>query len=117
MTWRGRWKTRPTRRPTPLGLPDAIMLRPTIIAIFDTVKDEIIIATPVWPDARVDAKAAFARAQERLAEAVADLEKPAAPTPPAPEDPAGPCAGGIQHDAGGIPRRGGTRQGVYRRRR
>jgi anthranilate synthase component 1 len=76
----------PNPPPDTLGLPDAIMLRPTIIAIFDTVKDEIIIATPVWPDARVDAKAAFARAQERLAEAVADLEKPAAPTPPAPED-------------------------------
>ena len=76
----------PNPPPDTLGLPDAIMLRPTIIAIFDTVKDEIIIATPVWPDVKVDAKAAFARAQERLAEAVSDLEKPAAPSPPAPND-------------------------------
>ncbi|HJR57657.1 MAG TPA: anthranilate synthase component I [Rhizomicrobium sp.] len=76
----------PNPPPDTLGLPDAIMLRPTIIAIFDTVKDEIIIATPVWPDGHVDAKAAFARAQERLAEAVADLEKPESPTPPAPDD-------------------------------
>src|SRR3954470_21094353 len=71
----------PNPPPDTLGLPDAIMLRPTIIAIFDTVKDEIIIATPVWPDAKVEAKAAYVRAQERLAEAVSDLEKPAPPTP------------------------------------
>src|SRR3954469_2865984 len=66
----------PNPPPDTLGLPDAILLRPTIIAIFDTVKDEIIVATPVWPDAKVEAKAAYARAQERLAEAVSDLEKP-----------------------------------------
>src|SRR6185503_10785583 len=75
----------PNPPPDTLGLPDAIMLRPTIIAIFDTVKDEIIIATPVWPDAKVEAKAAFARAQERLAETVAVLERPAPPTPPVPD--------------------------------
>jgi anthranilate synthase component 1 len=76
----------PNPPPDTLGLPDAIMLRPTIVAIFDTVKDEIIIATPAWPDAKVEAKAAFARAQERLAEAVTELEKPAPPTPPVPAD-------------------------------
>ena len=76
----------PNPPPDTLGLPDAIMLRPTIVAIFDTVKDEIIIATPVWPEAKVDAKAAFARAQERLAEAVTELEKPPPPAPPVPDD-------------------------------
>ncbi len=76
----------PNPPPDTLGLPDAIMLRPTIIAIFDTVKDEIIIATPVWPDARVDAKAAHARAQERLDETVAELERPAPAAPPVPDD-------------------------------
>jgi anthranilate synthase component 1 len=76
----------PNPPPDTLGLPDAIMLRPTIIAIFDTVKDEIIIATPVWPDAKVDARAAFARAQERLAETVTELERPTPPAPPVPDD-------------------------------
>ena len=74
----------PNPPPDTLSLPDAIMLRPTIVAIFDTVKDEIIIATPVWPDAKVDAKAAFARAQERLNEAVIAIECPAPAVPPAP---------------------------------
>ena len=58
-----------------LGLPDAILLRPTITAIFDTVKDEILVVTPVWPDTRTDAKAAYARATARLDEALAELDK------------------------------------------
>ncbi len=76
----------PNPPPDTLGLPDAIMLRPTIVAIFDTVKDEIIIATPVWPDAKVDAKAAHARAQARLDEAVAEMERPAPQTASVPGD-------------------------------
>ena len=70
----------PNPPPDTLGLPDAILLRPTITAIFDSVKDEIIVITPVWPDKSVDAKAAYARATERLNEAVAELERPAPPS-------------------------------------
>ena len=76
----------PNPPPDTLGLPDAILLRPTIIAIFDSVKDEIIVATPVWPDAGVDAKAAHARGVARLDEAVAALEGPAPHPVPAPAD-------------------------------
>ena len=42
----------PSPPPDTLGLPDAILLRPTITAIFDNVRDEIIVVTPVWPDAK-----------------------------------------------------------------
>jgi anthranilate synthase component 1 len=76
----------PNPPPDTLGLPDAILLRPTITAIFDSVKDEIIVITPVWHDAKVDAKAAYARATARLDEAVAALEGPPGPTAPAPHD-------------------------------
>ncbi|MEJ0041763.1 MAG: anthranilate synthase component I [Rhizomicrobium sp.] len=72
--------------PDPLGLPDAILLRPTITAIFDTVRDEILITTPVWPQKGVDARAAYARACERLQDAIGDLERPAPASPPVPED-------------------------------
>ena len=75
----------PSPPPDTLGLPDAILLRPTITAIFDSVKDEIILITPVWPDKNVDAKAAHARAAQRLEDAVAALE---APAPPSAEVPA-----------------------------
>ncbi|HJW41044.1 MAG TPA: anthranilate synthase component I [Rhizomicrobium sp.] len=72
--------------PDPLGLPDAILLRPTITAIFDNVRDEILITTPVWPQAGVDTRAAYARACERLQDAIGDLERPAPASPPVPDN-------------------------------
>ncbi|HUF45950.1 MAG TPA: anthranilate synthase component I, partial [Aestuariivirgaceae bacterium] len=39
----------PAVNPDPLGLPDAILVRPTIMAIFDSVKDEVTLVTPVYP--------------------------------------------------------------------
>jgi anthranilate synthase component 1 len=71
----------PNVPPDTLGLPDAILVRPTITAIFDTVRDEILIVTPVWPENGLDARAAYARACERLNDAVADLERPAPASP------------------------------------
>ena len=35
-----------------------------------------MVVTPVWPEAGVDARAAYARASERIEDAVADLERP-----------------------------------------
>ncbi len=76
----------PNVPPDPLGLPDAILIRPTITTVFDTVRDEIMIVTPVWPQKGVDARAAYARACERLQDTVDDLERPAPAAAPPPED-------------------------------
>jgi anthranilate synthase component 1 len=83
-----------------LALPDAILLRPTITAVFDNVRDEILVVTPVWPQAGVDARAAYATACERLMDAVGDLERPAPATPAASADlPANsPVESNISHD-------------------
>jgi anthranilate synthase component 1 len=62
-----------------LGLPEAIMLRATITAIFDNIRDEIIVVTPVFPDKTLPARAAYARATERLERVVADLERTGLP--------------------------------------
>jgi anthranilate synthase component I len=70
--------------PDPLNLPDAILLRPTITAIFDNVRDEILIVSPVWPEKGLDARAAYARASERLMDVIADLERPV-PAMPSPD--------------------------------
>ena len=75
----------PNPPPDTLGLHDAILLRPTILAIFDSVKDEIIVITPVWPG-DAPARAAYESAVARLEEAVAALEGPAPAPPPAPDD-------------------------------
>ncbi len=72
-------------QPDPLSLPDAILIRPTITAIFDTVKDEILVVSPVWPEKGLDARAAYARACERVQDTVSDLERPL-PVRPAPRD-------------------------------
>jgi len=50
-----------------LGVPDAILIRPTLIVIFDSVKDEMVLVTPVRPVRGVSARAAYEAAQERLA--------------------------------------------------
>jgi anthranilate synthase component 1 len=66
----------PPENPDPIGIPDAIMLRPTLIVVFDAVKDSITVVTPVRPEPGVDAKAALARATERLGQIVDALDRP-----------------------------------------
>ncbi len=56
----------PANKPDPIGIPDAVMLRPTLIVIFDTVKDVMTIVTPVRPESGVHARKALAQAVERL---------------------------------------------------
>lgn len=58
-----------------LGVPDALFVRPTVIAIFDSVRDMVTIVTPVWPEPGVNARQAYARACERLADSVADFDR------------------------------------------
>jgi anthranilate synthase component 1 len=65
----------PDKNPDPIGLPDAIMVRPTLICIFDRLEDNVALVTPVWPQAGVSAGAAYEAAQERLADAEADFER------------------------------------------
>jgi anthranilate synthase component 1 len=66
----------PPPKPDPIKIPDAIMMRPTVIVIFDAVKDAVIVVTPVRPEKGVSAKAAQARATERLSAVVERLERP-----------------------------------------
>lgn len=58
-----------------LGVPDGLFVRPTIIAVFDSVKDEVTIITPVRPEAGINARAAYARAGERLGDIVNDFDR------------------------------------------
>jgi anthranilate synthase component 1 len=66
----------PAPNPDPIGLPDAVVVRPTIVVVFDAVKDTITVVTPVRPEKSVSAKTALARATERLAVVVDALDKP-----------------------------------------
>jgi len=62
--------------PDPIGIPDAVLVRPTIIVVFDAVKDSITVVTPVRPEKSVDAKSALRRAVERLNSVVESLDRP-----------------------------------------
>ncbi len=65
----------PDTNPDMLGLPDAMFLRPTVMAIFDAVEDSVFVITPVWPQDGIDARTAYEAACERLAEVAADFER------------------------------------------
>jgi len=62
--------------PDRIGIPDAILVRPTLVIVFDAVEDTITIVTPVRPLPGVNAKAALARAVERLSAVVDALDRP-----------------------------------------
>ncbi|MDB5464075.1 MAG: trpE [Phenylobacterium sp.] len=66
----------PDVNPDPLDLPDGVMTRPSIVAIFDAIAQEIILVTPARPNG-TGAREAYAAAQERLQAVMADLKRPA----------------------------------------
>ena len=65
----------PDVNPDPLGLPDALMLRPSVVAVLDGVKGEVIVVAPAWAGSGLPARAAYAQAAERVMDAVRDLER------------------------------------------
>ncbi|MCI0466716.1 MAG: anthranilate synthase component I [Beijerinckiaceae bacterium] len=75
-------------KPDPIGVPDAILLRPTVMLVFDSVRDEIFAVTPLRPGAGSNFRAAYERAINRIEQVIAALEgrpsqMPAAKIPPA----------------------------------
>src|SRR6266576_3966130 len=72
----------PPPNPDPIGIPDAMLVRPSVVVVFDTVKDVITVVTPVRPESGVSAETAFTRARERLRAIVGALDAPLAHSPP-----------------------------------
>lgn len=60
----------PAAKPDPIGTPDAIMVRPRIVCIFDQVAQEIIIGSPLPKDGN------YADACRRIERVAADLALP-----------------------------------------
>ena len=65
----------PEPNPDTLGVPDAIMIRPTMMVVFDAVRDEISLVTPV-PDGGDPRKAAYEGGLARIEEVAFALERP-----------------------------------------
>ena len=66
----------------PLALPDAVIVRPTVVCVFDNVAQEILIAAPIWPRSEPP-ETTLARAEDRLNAVESRLRIPlsAQPTP------------------------------------
>ena len=62
--------------PDPLDLPDAVLTRPALVAIFDSVRHEIVLVSASYPDSGASAGVAFAAAVARLDAFEAELRAP-----------------------------------------
>ena len=75
----------PDTKPDGTDVPEAVLIRPTLLAIFDQVENTFTLVTPVWFDKPQSAETVYAAARERLARAMGDLcqavPEPAAATP------------------------------------
>jgi anthranilate synthase component 1 len=65
----------PDTNPDAIGAPDGQFIRPTIIAVFDTIEDEVTIVTPVWPAKGVSAEQAYEAALSRLGRVLDDFDR------------------------------------------
>jgi anthranilate synthase component 1 len=67
--------------PDPLDLPDAVLTRPSLVAMFDSVRREIVMVATVYPDAGtnpdgLDTAAAWSTANARLDDFESRLRRP-----------------------------------------
>ena len=71
----------PDSNPDDLRTPEAILMRPSLLAIFDTLKDELYLTAPVYVRAGVTALQAYEAANSRIGDAISRLSRatPAAP--------------------------------------
>jgi anthranilate synthase component 1 len=65
----------PNVNPDPVGLPDAVLLRPSVIAVLDGVKGEVTLVAPAWAGSGLSARAAYAQAAERVMDCLRDLDR------------------------------------------
>ena len=66
----------PAPNPEAVRVPDAIFIRPLVVAIFDAVKDELTVVSPVRPEPGIEARAAYDRAVNRLLDVIDALDRP-----------------------------------------
>ncbi|WP_444462721.1 anthranilate synthase component I [Rhodobacter capsulatus] len=65
----------PNVNPDPLGVPDAVLMRPSVVAVLDGVKGDVILCAPAFQGSGLSARAAYAQAAERVMDALRDLDR------------------------------------------
>ncbi len=71
----------PSANPDDLNVPDAVLVRPGIVLVFDSIERDVRIVTPVWPRDGVTAAAAEVAAHDRIATVAATLSHSLPATP------------------------------------
>jgi anthranilate synthase component 1 len=71
----------PSANPDMLGVPDAVLVRPSIVLIFDAIERDVRIVTPVWPAPGISAMAAETAAHARIDDVVTALSRSLPSTP------------------------------------
>jgi anthranilate synthase component 1 len=66
----------PSAPPSPLGLPDMVFVRPTLLLIFDRLADELHLVAPLFPDQPGTPEARYADAVARIETAIQKLSGP-----------------------------------------
>lgn len=75
----------PNANPDDLQTPEAVLMRPSLLAIFDTVKDELYLTAPIYVREGVSAAQALEAAEDRINDAVARLTRATPATPALPD--------------------------------
>ncbi len=75
----------PDANPDDMGQPDALLVRPGLLAVFDILKDELYLTAPAYPRDGVSARQAYEAALARIDDAMVRLERPIARRPDPPE--------------------------------
>ncbi len=60
----------------PLNMPDAYLMRPSVLVVFDSVYEVLHISAPVYPHPNITAAQAYAHAQQRIEQVRARLHAP-----------------------------------------
>ena len=66
----------PRPAPNPIGVPDMLFVRPTVILVFDRLADALYIVAPVWKGSFTDIDRAMSDALERIDATAARLAAP-----------------------------------------
>ncbi len=73
----------PDANPDDMGQPDALLMRPGLLAVFDILKDELYLTAPAYPREGVTARQAHEAALARIDDAMVRLERPITRVPDA----------------------------------
>ena len=65
----------PDLNPDPMGLPDGVFLRPSLIAVLDGAKGEVILVAPVWHKKNRNAKTSYENASKLINDAIEKLDR------------------------------------------